>query len=83
MTVANLLSWLGVLGTSGGPNDQLASSVVLWQGSFGHETDTREAAFVLVLPRPEEGVAYSVFREGALSCKEYFLESSNSDAEPS
>ena len=35
-------------------------------GSFDHEGDTREAALVLVLPKPEKGIACSMFREGAL-----------------
>ena len=35
-------------------------------GSFDHEADTREAALILVLPRPEEGIARSIFPEGAL-----------------
>ena len=35
-------------------------------GSFHHEADTREAALVFVLPRPEEGIARSIFPEGAL-----------------
>ena len=46
-------------------------------GSFDHEADTREAALVLVLPRPEEGIACSVFPEGALFRKEYFAEGSD------
>ena len=35
-------------------------------GNFDHEADTRETALVLVLPRPEEGIAHSIFPEGAL-----------------
>ena len=45
--------------------------------------DTREAAPVFVLPRPEEGVARSVFREGALFRKAYVVESSDIDVQPS
>ena len=43
-------------------------------GSFGHDEDTREAALVLVLPRPEEGTACSIFPEGALFHMETDLE---------
>ena len=35
-------------------------------GSFGHETNTRKAAHILVLPRPEEGIACSILHEGGL-----------------
>ena len=48
---------------------------------LNHEADTREAAFVLVLPRPEEGVACSIFCEGTLFGKAYFVESSNIDVQ--
>ena len=41
-------------------------------GRFDHEADTREAALVLVLPRPEEGIARSIFPEGALFRKSVF-----------
>ena len=43
-------------------------------GSFDHEADTREAALVLVLPRPDEGIACSIVQEGALFRKAYFAE---------
>ena len=46
-------------------------------GSFDHEANTREAALVLVLPRPEEGIACSIFPEGALLPKAYFAEGSD------
>ena len=46
-------------------------------GSFEHEADTKEAALVLVLPRSEGGIAYSILREGALFSKAYFADSSN------
>ena len=45
-------------------------------GSLDHEADTREAELVLVLPRPEEGIACFIFPEGALFCKAYFTEGS-------
>ena len=38
-------------------------------GSFDHEADTKQAALVLVLPRSEEDIACSIFREGALFSK--------------
>ena len=50
-------------------------------GSFDHEADTREAALVLVLPRPEEGIACSIFPEGALFRKVYIAEGSNINAQ--
>ena len=34
-------------------------------GSFDHETDTREAALILVFPRTEEGIACSILHEEA------------------
>ena len=49
-------------------------------GSFDHEADTREAALVLVLPRPEEGIACSIFPEGAFR-KVYIAEGSNINAQ--
>ena len=49
-------------------------------GSFDHEADTREAALVFVLPRPE-GIVCSIFSEGAVFCKAYFTESSNIDVQ--
>ncbi len=52
-------------------------------GSFDHEADTREAALVLVLPRPEEGTAHSIFPEGALFRKAYFAEGSDINVQPS
>ena len=52
-------------------------------GSFDHEADTREAALVLVLSRPEEGIARSIFPEGALFCKVYFAEGSDINGQPS
>ena len=52
-------------------------------GSFDHEADTREAALVLVLPGPEEGIVCSIVCEGALFLKAYFVESSNIDVQPS
>ena len=52
-------------------------------GSFDHETDTTEAALVLFLPRPEEGIASSILREGDLFSKAYFADSSNIDIQPS
>ena len=51
-------------------------------GSFIHEADTREAALVLVLPRPEEGIARSIFPEGALFRKAYFAEGSDVNVQP-
>ena len=52
-------------------------------GSFDHEADTREAALILVLPRPEEGIACSILREEVFFGKAYFAESSNIDVQPS
>ena len=52
-------------------------------GSFDHEADTKEAVLVLVLPRPEEDIAYSIFLEGILFRKVYFAESSNIDVQSS
>ena len=52
-------------------------------GSSDPETDTREAALVLVLPRPEQRIACSVRRVGVLFGKDYFAESSNIDVQPS
>ncbi|WP_294117970.1 hypothetical protein [Thiolapillus sp.] len=52
-------------------------------GSFDHEADTREAALVFVLPRPEEGIARSIFPEGALFRKVYFAEGSDINVQPS
>ena len=52
-------------------------------GSFDHEADIREAAFVLVLPRLEEGIARSIFPEGALFRKAYFAEGSDINVQPS
>ena len=46
-------------------------------GSFDHEANTRVVAFVLVLPRTEEGAACSILQKGALFSKVYFAESSN------
>ena len=54
---------------------------VFGDGSFDHEADAREAALVLVLPRPEEGIARSIFPEGALFRKAYFAEGSNINAQ--
>ena len=51
--------------------------------SFDYEADTREAALVLVLPRPEEGIARSIFPEGALFRKAYFAEDSDINVQPS
>ena len=34
--------------------------------SVDHEADRREAVLILGLPRPEEGIARSIFPEGAL-----------------
>ena len=53
------------------------------KGSFDHEADTIEEALVLVLPRPEEGIACSILREGVFFGKAYFAESSNIDVQPS
>ena len=50
--------------------------------SFDHKADTREAALVLVLPRPEEGLVCSVLLEGTLFGKAYFAESSDIDVQP-
>ena len=50
-------------------------------GSFHHEADTREAALVFVLPRPEEGIACSIFPEEALFRKVYIAEGSNINAQ--
>ena len=50
-------------------------------GRFDHEADTREAALVLVPPRPEEGIACSIFPEGALFRKAYFAEGSDIDVQ--
>ena len=50
-------------------------------GSFDHEADSIEVALVLVLPRPEEGIACSILCEGALFGKAYFAESSNIDVQ--
>ena len=54
-------------------------------GSFDLEADTREAALVLVLPRPEEGpcIACSILRKGALLGKAYFAEGSDINVQPS
>ena len=52
-------------------------------GRFDHEADTREAALVFVLPRPEEGIARSIFPEGALFRKAYFAEGSDINVQPS
>ena len=46
-------------------------------GSFDHEADTREVALILVLPRPEEGIACCIFPEGALFHKVYLAEGSD------
>ena len=51
-------------------------------GSFDHEADTRETAFILVLPRPEEGKNSSIFHERALFGKVYFAESGNINVQP-
>ena len=56
---------------------------VFGDGSFDHEADAREAALVLVLPRPEEGIARSIFPEGALFRKAYLAESGNIDVHQS
>ena len=67
------------------PSDQPAGKFLQFSGvgSFDHEADTREAALVLVLPRPEEGIACSFFPEEAVFCKAYFAESNDIDAQPS
>ena len=67
------------------PSDQPAGKFLQFSGngSFDHEADTREAALVLVLPRPEEGIACSVFPEEALFRKASFAESSDIDVQPS
>ena len=52
-------------------------------GSFDHEAEIREAALVLVLPRSEEGIARSIFPEGALFFKVYFAEGSDINGQPS
>ena len=52
-------------------------------GRFDHEADTKEVALVLVLPRPEEGIALSIFPEGALFRKAYFAEGSGINVQPS
>ena len=51
--------------------------------SLDHDADTREATLVLVLPRPEEGIALSIFPEGALFRKAYFAEGSGINVQPS
>ena len=43
----------------------------------------REVALVFVLPRPEEGIACSIFPEGALFRKAYFAEGSDINVQPS
>ena len=77
-TVANMLSWIGSLRVkrrSEGPTGKfckfLAMEVLIMRAN------TREAALVLVLPRPEEGLPRSVFPEGASFGKAYFAESCN------
>ena len=52
-------------------------------GSFDYDADTREAALVLFLPRPEEGIACSTFPDGALFRKSYFAEGSDINVQPS
>ena len=52
-------------------------------GSFDHKTDTTEAALVLVLLRPEGGIACFILCKGALFGIAYFAESSNIDVQPS
>ena len=52
-------------------------------GSFDHEAEIREAALVLVLPRSEEGIARSIFPEGALFRKAYFAVGSDINVQPS
>ena len=81
MTVANLLSWIESLRDTNRPSWQLLQ--FSGNGRFNHETDTREALLILVLPRPEEGRACSIFHEGALFGKAYFAESSDTDVQPS
>ena len=51
--------------------------------NFYHEADTREAALVLFLSRPEEGIACSIFPKEALFRKAYFAEISDIDVQPS
>ena len=51
-------------------------------GYFDHEANTREAALVLVLPRPEDGIACSIFPEAALFRKAYFAEGSDVNVQP-
>ena len=48
---------------------------------LSHKADTKKAALVLALPRPE-GIACSIFREEALFGKAYFAENSNIDVQP-
>ena len=50
-------------------------------GSFDPEADARVAALVLVLPRPEQGIAFSTLHEGVLFGKVYFAESNNIDVQ--
>ena len=50
-------------------------------GSGDHEADTKETALVLVPLRPEEGIACSIFRKGALFLKAYFAESRDIDVQ--
>ena len=64
--------------------------MTIWQvlqfsgnGSFDYEADNKDVALVLVPPRPEEGLACSIFPEEALFCKAYFTESSDIDVQPS
>ena len=52
-------------------------------GSFDQGADTSEVALILVHLRPAEGIACSVFREGALFRKAYVVESSDIDVQPS
>ena len=52
-------------------------------GSFDHETGIGEAALVLALLRPEEGITRSIFPEGALFRKAYFAEGSDMNVQPS
>ena len=49
-------------------------------GNFDHETDTKEAALVLVLPGTEV-IACSILREGALFGKVYVAENSGVDVQ--
>ena len=51
-------------------------------GGFDNEADTREAALVLVLSRPEAGTARCILREGASFGKAYFVESGSIDVQP-